>query len=335
MTNKVRPLGAFSDFVVDELPAVLKNTPHQLPAGCLKLLHPDMGRWEISERFGEKDRLVAALDLKIAELAIVHSQLPVPQLLCRLVEAYSTGLPMLLYEEIILANPVSDMRTFTCGGVGKTEAMFYYYHAVCELHLSAVILAVQDALSAHLVHHENLVLVASKLKDIEHDLDIVLARMNELGDMTKGYFAAFRGYLSTHPTRGLKGPSGAFSPGFALLEVLLRGDTLPDEYGKYLVANREYFPQQGEPIAEALHTTKTCGSLKTIADAAACPALTERVDVIARFFNDFRQIHLKSLHKQIPEAVCDEVAGTGGEAKPGTFLRQRIAELRLPTNGGK
>jgi hypothetical protein len=65
---KVRPLGAISDFVVDELPGIIANQPEGLALRCEQLFeHADIPRNLSTNVYWS----IALLDLKFIETALV------------------------------------------------------------------------------------------------------------------------------------------------------------------------------------------------------------------------------------------------------------------------
>ena len=327
---KIRPLGAFSDFVVEKLPSVLELPSNNLAKHCANLAS-QVSEETIQTMARRGEITLAALDAKMVEIGFTQCGLAVPEVVSSWVERFSEDkLPMLLYEEIILGNPAEDPRVFTQGSTGETEQMFYRTHRKIENHLDSANTKVQNAISAAMYRRCGGDEIARHLANVETDLQAVIQKTCALRGMDKAHFAAFRKYLGAHPARGLKGPSGAFSPGIHLLEILLRGDDMPESYLRYLWDNSGYFPQNGyAAITDALQAASACGSLASIARALDCAKLSERVNVIGQFFNDFRRIHFGVVNRQLPEATQDKIAGTAGEARPGTFMRERIEKLRF------
>lgn len=151
-TAQTRPLGALSDFIVEELPeriAVIRaHAKHhfQYALGAPFGLSGDDGQGELSNtiermisgrRFsipgGQHD--VARLDLMMVEAGLrAVGGVCGPALGNFIMDmAQQTGQkPILSYQDLILSNPQGDMRTFTNGAIGKQEADFYRGHVMIE-----------------------------------------------------------------------------------------------------------------------------------------------------------------------------------------------------------
>jgi hypothetical protein len=330
---KVRPLCEVSDFVIENFPEALESPSTELIQWCEKIL-ARLSEDRIAQAIRSNERDVATLDLKMIEAGIVHSGLEPPPNLMALVDKFSgKEIPGLSYEEIVLMNPDCDMRIFTRGVVGITEARFYQEHAVIEDCLARAIKKVRTAIARlHSPATSHPVMrAAQELQGIKKELDAVVASIVKLGNMAPEHFAMFRKYLTSHPIRDLKGPSGAFTARIPLLELLFRGDELPDEYIRYLRENWQYFPRQGRAeITEALSLADEGNTLITLWNRMQSPqSLLECITTIGKFFNRFRQVHYQTVKRQIPEAIKGELAGTGGEANPGVFLRERMRTTRF------
>ena len=117
-----RPLTAFSDYVVDQLPNQLEDwnggflSPGQLSVNVERAIS-STPRFE---QVPALDRAVARLDIQTAYNAVVHTHAtPLPDLIDRAESAASlTGQPLCLtYEDVVLNNPSCDIRTLTLGHI--------------------------------------------------------------------------------------------------------------------------------------------------------------------------------------------------------------------------
>jgi hypothetical protein len=243
---------------------------------------------------------LARLDCKMLEMALVQSSLTVPDWLVQLTNELSGHRPRgILYEEIVLANPEEDRRTFTTGEIGITEHVFYYAHVLIEDALDSVLEKLRDG--AETLDPEQ----------IEGALNATITLTGELARMTNGHFKSFRPYLASNPVRGTKGPSGLFSPGMA--ELQLRSGFVPPGFIDFLHTNLVYYPVQAWPkIQRALHEFNdiTVSMQKN-------PGLTTALHV---FWKRWRKVHLAITIHQVPEIT----KGTGGETDPITFLKKRM-----------
>lgn len=318
---KKRPLGSVSDFVVEEMPRILESQPKELVHWCGRLdsvapvLH------------ASEDRDLALLDLKMLEVGIVHSGLQAPSKLLELVDQFAgSEVPGLTYEDLVFVNPANDRRAFTRGEVGETEKTFYSSHTLIETCLNQVIEKVRRA-----IQKVEVAGIQDSLEIVENRLDLVLSVLASLYQMRPEHFSVFRKYLNSHPVRGLKGPSGAFTAGIPILEVMTRGDELPPEYFTYLTENMKYFPRAGQKMLQEVLTWSATGNTLTSLSrhAGADPVLGNMVEMIGTFLNKFRAMHYPIVPRQVPEIVHGDVAGTGGEKNPLAFLRERMRITRF------
>lgn len=247
-----RPLGTVSDFVVKTLPSRLE----QIRAGKLDVqaLIDEVERLvegSVYETQQLADTRVARLDVLMLESSIVHSG-GTPGLnlrtLADLLTDSTVQPPAMTYEDIIVNNPPDDPRTFTHGGVGSAEAAFYLGHQLIEGELERAIEKMRQLFVLHSpevsAHPGD---VVALLQAIVQHINIVTEYTHVLGQkMDPGAFLIFRQYLATNEQRNAKGPSGAFTARVPLLEVLFAGETLPEEFFRYLESNRIYFPVAGQ-----------------------------------------------------------------------------------------
>lgn len=355
-----RPLGLVSNFVVEKLPLLVSSVDegkHQSDAlliaieTILSSLEADTvgsllsrasfqqesfaGRYPFDQQLDQ-----AAFDLKILETVLVTYGLPVPDKLVSLVNQFSEAtfqLPVITYEDLIYINPGSDPRTFTRGEVGDSEYNFYLSHLRIEQTLEAVIRQVEYA-AFQLEDNHNTNQALTELDRAIQIFGTALAELKTIGmDMPRNNFAVFRKFFNTHPTRGLKGPSGAFTAAVPVLDMLLGGENLDASYFDYLRDNEMYFPRSGrQKMADAYKKIENGKTLTALAASIENPQeLVDRLQTISAQLRQFRGQHYKGVKHQIPGAVSGTVAGTGGEADPGKFLRQRMKMRHLKDTGNK
>jgi hypothetical protein len=164
-----------------------------------------------------------------------------------------------------------------------------------------------------------------RYEEINEKLSAVVGLTQQLGEMPEGHFAQFRRFLTSHPRRGYKGPSGAFTAKIPILEFMLRGESLSDSYRNYIQDNLRYFPQRDR---EKLESVQRQPSLTNIyLNLGKPPELLPLLENVHEFLKQFRATHYRTIAAQIPEAIRDGgAAGTGGEANPGQFLRERMRQ---------
>lgn len=335
---KQRPLGKLSDYVMETLPKRLETPSYELVRDCEKLLDP-LEPFDIQRLKYENlpTRSLASLDAKMLEIGIIQSGFTPPEELTELVGRLSGDAPpVITYDELLLLNPVDDFRTFTRGDVRETEAKFYLEQRFVEECLEHVIMKMRVAIEflnpeTTLDYDTNVERALRALAGIEGDLTPAIAAMKGLGYLTKGHFGVFRKYVSVHPVRNLKGPSGAFTARIPILELLLHGEELQPNYMTYFEENQKYFPQQGQvEIMEAFEQAQSGNTLTSLCyknERAGC--ITERINIIGEFLNEFRTMHYQSVARQVPDILKGAAPGTGGEANSGEFLRNRKKATRF------
>ena len=229
---------------------------------------------------------------------------------------------ILTYRQIVMSNPPRDIRTFTNGTTGYIEASFYRAHQLIEGDLHLVRLGLEDAGS--FLQEGNTDAAIKSLGKSAHSMDASVAKLGKMHMMSPEDFSAFRRYFTGHS--GLNGPSGLYSHGIPIMDLLLVGSMLPDEYSKGLIEGltKGYYPER-KIIADALKRAQNNQSLIDFAERLKNPTLFNEILALAKSVMRFRGAHYGVVKKQLPEAVNNEVTGTGGQDNPGTFLRGRVA----------
>lgn len=129
--EKIRPLGALSDYVADQFSDDLNNV-QGAPQLAQKIDRIISGcRFQVPK----SELGVARLDVMMLEAGLRAHGAKCGSFLENLVRCFSneTGQkPILSYQDIILYNPPGDIRTFTDGACGKQEADFYIGHQMIE-----------------------------------------------------------------------------------------------------------------------------------------------------------------------------------------------------------
>lgn len=253
-----RPLGVVSDFVVEQLPKELadiregRKHVRQLTAYTEKLI-ASLGNTPFFNGASVQDQ--SLLDLLFIESGIVHSQGMAGRRLVGLVNklAKKAGrIPGLTYEDLIFVNLQNqDVRLFTSGDISLSERDFYEGHRRIENILENCIMLCQKVIAdpAAKQNSKKILAITTGVKKIE-------GYTGELHRaMPKEHFSIFRQYFLSHPYRGFKGPSGAFSARFPILEVLLAGERLPDETLRYYMDdNYVYLPRRDRLVLkDAFH----------------------------------------------------------------------------------
>lgn len=318
----VRPLGRLSDFVVDEMPILLACQPEQLGAAADHVVQTWLNESLLDHVVAIQDP-VAAIDVKMLELALIHSGNQVPERLAKAVEDLSKNrTTALTYADIVERNPVFDRRTFTAGESRESESIFYHSHYKIEQHLKAIIAAARTILNQIKLDPQCDVRVPLSETELTHRLREIYSCTIDTIRINSDHFNTFRVYLASHPIRGTKGSSGAYSYRMPLLELLLR-KSVPDKFKDDLRTNAPYYEAAGW---RQLDTALGGGEL-TLEKALSMndsPALREFVSTLQTFFDRWRQSHYNALKHHLPGSLSGEVVGTGGETDPDAFLRARM-----------
>lgn len=337
-TMKQRPLWELSDYVMEKLPERLETPSYELVRDCERLLNSIYWLDVLEpESRDTRTRSLASLDAKMLEIGIIQSGFTPPGELTELVDRLSgEAPPVITYDELLLLNPVDDFRTFTRGKVRESEAVFYLEQRFVEECLEYTIQKMRVAIDflksdTTLNYDTNIKRAFRALAGIESDLEPAIAAMKDLGYLPDGHLGVFRKYVSVHPVRNLKGPSGAFTARIPIMELLLHGEELQPDYMDYFEANRKYFPRQGQTeVLEAFEQVRNGNTLTSLCYLHGDPPdLMERINVIGKFLNVFRKSHIRSVAQQMPDLLKGDVPGTGGELNPGKFLRDRMKATKF------
>ncbi|MBP9690454.1 hypothetical protein KBD81_00070 [Candidatus Woesebacteria bacterium] len=337
-----RPLGDLSNFVVGEMPAILSqiregscgvDTFVQTADRLALSLSGDTVNPLLAKRSGpgfggyiatNPHLMIAHLDATMLEAAIVHSGGVAPDILVELVNVLSDASDQvqgITYEAITYANPGGDMRTFTLDAQGNhhpAEVGFYQGHPTIDRALGEAAMQIKSVISSFGDSR-----ISVRRDEALAYADAIICQVNTLMQHYRSPeltvpFAEFRPYLASHPTRGLKGPSGAFSPAIPVLDILVAGSTLPDFMMEYIRDNFRYFPRQGRvDIQDALEMSGRQESLTDVLKQhSEIGALVERIRSQLR---GFRGHHRGAVGAQLK----DVMVGTAGE-QIGEFLGERM-----------
>lgn len=313
---RVLPLGEFSEFILTEQPRLLTairaenigvDSIIQRQREILASLNPEVVETAIATPTLAR---VAMLDLTFGINAVVLSGgIPpdeVEQLSSRLVKA--TGLPRTMtFEKIVTINsslPFEHIRTFTDGGVGKTERMFYYGHELMDTRLQDTTRVVTDAVTA----------LTTSGKSNVGDTEVLLTRgvrnMAEFIDYMQGFFrmptehfAIFRQYISQYPD-GTRNASAAF---IGMPRLCLRLVGSAPFYEQFLDLGMPYFPitEQSDinkariNAQEDNYLVVLCERLQPPEGKIIASMLFQLVDSL----HQFRLLHFAAVLKYVPGAI--------------------------------
>ncbi len=343
-----RPLGSVSDFVVAKLPALLARVRNhvisadELTQRCAVELDAVSVPSLLKRCYGRHGHEIALLDLLFMESGIVHSGGRPGALLQSMVDDLAKSLkriPAMTYADLVMINPAEDMRVFCNGDIKASEKMFYRNQISAELHLCHAARFCQTAIGKLSkgsgrwgLWRAYRILKAAARETCQMANDVTA--MN--AELPVEHFAVIRQYFAAHPIRGFKGPSGVFSVGIFLLELLLNGRRLgenhPDYLRYYLEENTQYLPQEGvQEIHDAYQQALDGKTVFALLDrpssngvdshaVAKCKSAAIDIGLAIRLF---RGNHYKAVKHQIPDVLEGYAAGTG-EADAGDLLTERM-----------
>jgi hypothetical protein len=334
-TRPERPLGRFSDFVVDELPALVtagdkeglaKALEERLPE-LTPLLDDEDPSWR-----GLDNQSLARVDIQFAFNAAYFLGIKDNDLLNELTvkAAKLTGrLPGMRYEDCVLDNPVDDLRTLFDGSIGGAEADFYLGHIYIERHLATAIdnvVAAVDAFGNRADQSEAERLVRGAIAEF----DGVRGYMGQLHKgMSTEDFNIFRLCLSSvvwdkkyagefpqlkpdaDGSLKIDGASGKDSHRIPTLDLLILGKSLDPAFMGHLDKMSPYFPVQGRSdLALGREFAEAGLSLYDIADNDSCSdSLRSAIVALQKAKQVFRSHHMSAVTHHLPGIK----EGTGGE----------------------
>ncbi len=351
----VRPLGQVSDFVMAQLPTLLAEVrAGTLPSSYLAQRCEFEAR-SLSESVisllleGSEDihRKIALLDLLFMDSASVHSGEHTGMQISSLVERFALRIgriPAMTYGDLIFVNPRHDMRVFCNGEAGVSEKGFYTAQMFAEAYLADAAICCQSAIanihSVVIGKHDG-----ETLQEVHSALEEAATKVRHVADITENmsmalpvaHFAVIRKYFGAHPVRNYKGPSGVFSLGIFLIELMLAGDRLqkerPDYLRYYLEENTEYLRQEELAEAKAAYRCAMSGFavFSLLAQVPSSPAIDPHVlaecnkaaSAVSSAIRLFRGNHYKAVKHQIPDVLAGYTPGTG-EADAGNLLVERM-----------
>lgn len=345
-----RPLGEFSTFVVEQMPLLIegiraRSDKRQVLTDAAQKQFVNLPEIKVNELLGYAygkgfgiggkypfdQRLdLAAFDLKVLETALLHLKCEVPEGLSELVERFADAtdqLPSITYEDLIYINPEHDPRTFTIGEVGESEFSFYQGHNQIERYLETVIRGIECA-AYQLQENQDGTRAARELIMGTQAFVAVIENTRKIGlNMSMEHFSYFRMFFSKTSLRpNLNGPSGLYTAAIPIIEILLAGENLPEEPITFVKNNLVYFPRKGRlEINKAVEKMQRGETITAFAQKMEePPMLMDAIEGLSKKIREFRGMHYKGVKHQIPAAVSGELAGSGGAANPGEFLRGRM-----------
>jgi len=331
MNQKIEKIENFVTVTLPHLPALLESGGPSV----LKLIFDDIKGLIDSldyRKLPVKKQNVLLMDLLFIESMLLNTKQEVVMELSQLIEQLAQFLQrpaVLTFEDLIFLNLQCEVpRTFSAGAVRKSELAFYQMNHDVDKKCALGIEAIKTAMEAlQIPGPAGITLAEAKISAVADPFSEIGAIMqNGSKALPREDFAKFRGYLTTHPVRNLKGPSGAFSGNVPLFELLLSGDKLPSEYVNYLIENLQYFPRNTQAqLKKFIEAEKMPTSLMSLAEGiSGTENLQEMLKKLGAGLKAFRAKHYAAVKHHIPEVISGAVAGTAGEADVSAFLRARI-----------
>jgi hypothetical protein len=303
--SPIRPLGAVSNFVVEEMPYALRESDYSLTtkmaedlavAGCDALkLHPPQSQQESALAHLDASMLYE-FSTKVPCVDVTRNALFA---LLKETASVSSGVRGLTYEGLIHANPLhTDPRTFLHGPDGASETLFYAVHATIERVISQAVCSLHKALEAG--SPENIAQCAQQvvLPAIDQTRTHMEALMRELPEHA---FASLRPFFSPAAERGIKGPSGLYSAGIFCLDAYIAGNLPPmKRFQDYKFAELSYYP--GSQALEGFtgrHDMQKASEMANRGITLQALGLSKVTRELASSILGMRKVHFGLAHKFI------------------------------------
>ncbi len=316
----IRPLGLVSDYVVERLPYELaRSQEHKTPAA----LADEIDRILASVKLADVDIPLARVDLRMIQSAVIKSGGAPKENLLRLCEEISRltrGPNIITYGDVVLNNPGTDPRTTTPDKIGYSEASFDRLHFRAEQYCEAIterLEQVIELLEARDVDKgcENLAAAIPYISDI-------IRIMKFFDRMSRDHFKVFRNNMSAHS--GLKGASGYFSPGIALIDLYFAGAHLPDKQLDTIETDLSLgYYEKRDQLRKAMQRARGKNHAVGLADQINDKDLYRTAANFAAAVLNYRRAHHRTVALKLPEALTDSLSGTIGTTKPAELLQER------------
>ncbi|HIG93063.1 TPA: hypothetical protein HA234_02570 [Candidatus Woesearchaeota archaeon] len=326
-----RPLDTISKYVVEALPKKLAairadGKPTALVSQLVEETNALTKPFTLSayRELGEEEQQIASLDVQMLQSAVIHSHgFPGNNLrhAAEVISAYLGRPNILTYGEIIVSNPLRDIRTFTRNAVGHSESSFYALHQLIENEFIALNERLESAQSY--LQNCSSTSAVEELIDATDILKGCRTMMGLLQKMPWDHYETFRTYLHAHT--GLQGPSGYFSHGVAIMDLRFAGKRLTKEFFTSLDADikQGYYPDD-EKVKVALELARRDKSLVDLALKKDDPLLSRSIRNFAQAVLEFRGAHHAVVKTVVPDLLQDKRASTRGETMPSRILNGRI-----------
>lgn len=263
--QRKRPLGLFSDFVVDQLPHFIAEIKcSERPSEAVKALGrtinaitAEMDYDALLLSLPQSDFEVAKTDVQYLVNSAYHvsafaghhpwdAEQTVGLALSRLARLTCERQPsigVLSYEDMILTNPVqSDPRVYCLGAAGVEERDFCLGHQLIETELQSALEALVELRD---VPDADAGQCLSRCLEHVESANRVLTRFDQ--HMPPDLFGQFRVFYEKNPYKNTLGASGRFSARVVAVSVLLIGEELfrqKRQFYKDVYRLSKYYPQE-------------------------------------------------------------------------------------------
>lgn len=348
LTNrKTRPLRGLSDYITQDFPSdLLASREGKITKIALQQKAENLARSALERGLPRNHtgaRSIARLDTMMLYTGLVHEKVAVGRQMRRLVRRLQGkgNVPVLTYEDVILSNPPSDIRTFTTGAVGDAEANFYRLHQDIERTLRPIVVKI-----ANITKGRNL---PEERTGVYSSLQVALPSLNTLRtntnatnrDLAKSHFDSFRVYFTPIPRsasinrifkRTYGGPSGAFSATIPALDLMTAGGDFRDPIRKYIRKNKKLMPSADRKLLTvAVRVARERRSLSDrILKGEKVTLLKPLTEPLLQSLLQFRNAHKGAVMKHLPGLMEGEAGkqGTAGIVDGAGFFGRRIAKIQ-------
>lgn len=319
--EKIRPLGAISDFVTWPMKqtSLDQNFNFDELHDILQLIRKEsdkfaQSRWTYLHNLKEPE--IALIDLLYLKTFLKKKHNKVDSSLEYLIDniaQYNGRIPQLTYEDLIITNPIdNDPRTFFTGKLWYSELEFYKGHNIIEQHFDVAInhlwdlmemLDNSDDMNNEMQEKANAFMAAWRT---------CMQYLGKFHSLSKEDFTLFRGYFIGDEERKFRWPSGAFSPGIPIIDITIWLNSLDTANPGYLDENIIFYPKLSQiHIRNARDRLTNQKSLLHYAIKHNNDQLKQIYMEIGTAVMRFRQSHLSIIQSKAPDIANGSMPGSG------------------------
>lgn len=337
-TERIRPLGDLSTFVVETLPhRLLEISDHperlipfiqEIESLCERYIDTIKILSTNSTKDSDKTFVVARLDVLMLQVAIHKSGGRIGPMLSMCIDAITkiSGINGLTYEDIVLNNPDTDLRLFSTGEVAVSEAGFYLSHKRIEELLIPLKIDLMHVVGCTSATIEIVISLLQRVRAALHQSARITSTIKN--KMKVEHFDGyFRRFLAEDPITHHRGPSGAFTSTIPLFDFLIAGENVPEEIKEYISKQLQYYPQADQEILKDYVTKEQNRTIRGVF-LGEFPELRGHLKKAGNAMKAFRRSHLSAAQKHTARAMKGLENGTGGETDVAAFLLYRLLNIR-------